>query len=210
MDRDTVVRAALKLLDEVGLAGLSLRRLAKDLGVQAPTLYWYFKGKQELLDQMAAAAMNKPSAEPMPEPGDSWDAWLAWMARGMRQAMLAHRDGALLVTQASPPDDQWDALEIIVAALVKSGFTPVDAIRGIGTLTNFVTGTVLEEQQRTDQNGLAGRVDPATHPTLAAAVVTDIHPDQRFEHGLTLILAGMAGQLRAGGGDLQPAHSSVA
>jgi len=50
LERDLVVNTALKLLDEVGLDGLTLRKLAAELGVQAPALYWHFKNKQALLD----------------------------------------------------------------------------------------------------------------------------------------------------------------
>jgi len=49
-----IARTALGLLNEVGLDGLTMRLLAKELGVQAAALYWHLKNKQELLDAMAA------------------------------------------------------------------------------------------------------------------------------------------------------------
>ena len=49
LSRETVIRAALDLLNEVGVDGLSTRRLAERLGVQQPALYWHFKNKRELL-----------------------------------------------------------------------------------------------------------------------------------------------------------------
>lgn len=53
LQRDTVVRAALTLLNEVGLDGLTTRRLAERLGVQQPALYWHFKNKQALIGALA-------------------------------------------------------------------------------------------------------------------------------------------------------------
>ena len=53
LDREHVVRVALRLLDEAGLDGLTLRRLAAELDVKAPALYWHFANKQDLLDHMA-------------------------------------------------------------------------------------------------------------------------------------------------------------
>ena len=50
LSRDTVVRAALELLDEVGLADLTLRGVAERLGVQAPALYWHVRNRQDLID----------------------------------------------------------------------------------------------------------------------------------------------------------------
>jgi AcrR family transcriptional regulator len=46
LQRETVVRAALHLLDEVGLDGLTMRRLAAYLEIQNPSLYWHFTNKQ--------------------------------------------------------------------------------------------------------------------------------------------------------------------
>ena len=48
-----MVRATLRLLDEVGLDGLTLRRLAAELDAKAPALYWHFANKQQPLDHMA-------------------------------------------------------------------------------------------------------------------------------------------------------------
>lgn len=47
MNRETVITEALDLLDEVGLDGVSTRRLAKRLGVEQPSLYWYFRTKRD-------------------------------------------------------------------------------------------------------------------------------------------------------------------
>ncbi|WP_217585232.1 TetR family transcriptional regulator, partial [Microbacterium sp. GbtcB4] len=52
-DRESVARAALALLDEVGLADLSMRRIAARLGVQPSALYWHVANKQELLADLA-------------------------------------------------------------------------------------------------------------------------------------------------------------
>ncbi|HEX8806526.1 MAG TPA: TetR family transcriptional regulator, partial [Candidatus Aquilonibacter sp.] len=53
LSRETIVQAALELLNELGIDGLTVRALASRLGVRAPTLYWHVKNKQELLDEMA-------------------------------------------------------------------------------------------------------------------------------------------------------------
>jgi AcrR family transcriptional regulator len=45
LDRATIVATALRLLDEVGIDGLSTRRLATELGIKSASLYWHFKDK---------------------------------------------------------------------------------------------------------------------------------------------------------------------
>ena len=196
MRRQEAVRAGLRLLDEVGLDGLSLRKLAKELDIQAPTLYWHFKNKQELLDEMAAMAMAEiDDNTDMPDSAASWDIWLGWMARRIRRGMLAHRDGALLASASRPAADRWKYVEGILVLLRKAGFTPAGAMHGVGTLTNYVLGTTLEEQQGSKRGDGAGLPDLEEYPTLREALSGGVDYDRMFEHGLNLILDGMRAQL---------------
>ena len=125
LTRPTIVHTALGLLDQVGLDGLTVRRLAAALGVQSPALYWHFRSKQQLLDQMADAIIQAAGMGP-PHQGESWQDWLARRARAYRRSLHAHRDGARLVAGA-----QWlnpatiRTFDRELAAMVDRGFTPV-------------------------------------------------------------------------------------
>ena len=68
--RDNIVDAAFKLLDEAGMEGVTLRKVACSLGIRAPSLYWHFKSKQALVDAMADA-MIVDVARHIPE-GQPW------------------------------------------------------------------------------------------------------------------------------------------
>ncbi len=81
---------ALDLLDRVGLPDLSMRRLAAELDVQPSALYWHFGSKQELL-----AAVSDRILAGVPERGPEAD--LPTVASGIRDALLAYRDGAEVV-----------------------------------------------------------------------------------------------------------------
>ena len=59
VNRDIIVQAALRLLDDTGLEDLTLRKLAQALDIQAPTLYWHFKSKDALIDEMATDALGR-------------------------------------------------------------------------------------------------------------------------------------------------------
>jgi len=106
LDRDRVVSTAVRLLDEVGLEGLSLRRLATELGVQAPALYWHVKNKEQLLELMVEAIVDE---EPLPAipPGQPWDTTLREHLRRLRRTLNRHRDGAMLFAATRPTDNQW-------------------------------------------------------------------------------------------------------
>ena len=87
-DRDGVARAALVLLDEVGLADLSMRRIASRLDVQPSALYWHFTSKQELLADLADRIASTIPRD---------DADVLTTARSIRDALFTYRDGAELV-----------------------------------------------------------------------------------------------------------------
>jgi TetR/AcrR family tetracycline transcriptional repressor len=194
LDRERVVKAALALLDEVGLDGLTLRRLATELGVQAPALYWHFKNKQELLDQMADAII--PPAEP-PAPGEGWDSWLAGRARAGREALNRHRDGARLAASTRPEPSQWQNIEMQIGVLVDAGLTAAQALSALMAIGNYIAGFTLEEQadrmrgQEPDPQHWAQAL--ADYPLILEAVRTvgDPQGDASFEAGLGFIIDGI-------------------
>ncbi|MEV0229503.1 TetR/AcrR family transcriptional regulator C-terminal domain-containing protein [Nonomuraea sp. NPDC050786] len=204
LEKGTIVATALRLLDEVGLDGLTLRRLAGELGVQAPALYWHFKSKQLLLDAMAASMMAARQGRlPLAEPA-KWREWIADYARLDRAMLNSCRDGAKLVAGTRPSAELFAAVEQVIAGLESAGFAAGDAMRGLSTLSGYVAGFVLEEQadrMRPD----AGQAPPdmeefqVAYPRLMAglAEVGDPQSDQAFEGGLQLILDGMELRLRA-------------
>jgi len=212
LDRETVVRTALRLLNEVGLEGLTLRRLAAELHVQAPALYWHFRNKQELLDEMAGAvqldnfrALNREALA-----GMTWQEWGVEYGRGLRRMLLRYRDGAKVFSGTYLIDDaMFEAMEISLRKFVDAGFALGDAARSLGTISSYTVGFTIEEQavyprpgERSEQYDLARRaerIDAAKLP-LAFAVGEEnlANFDERFEHGLRLIVAGIATLLARG------------
>jgi TetR/AcrR family tetracycline transcriptional repressor len=203
LDRVQVVNAAIDLLDEVGLNGLTLRRLANELGVQAPALYWHFENKQELLDQMVVAISSTEAPLRLPTEGVAWDDWLADRARDMRRSLNRHRDGAILAASTQPQPSQWQDIEANIEVLVDAGMTAADALRARLTVGNYVIGFALEEQADPMRGSTAKDVDPAEvekavaafadYPRLTEALreVGDPQSDSAFEAGLQVVLDGL-------------------
>lgn len=202
---ELIAQTALRLLDEVGLDGLSMRAVADELGVRAPTLYWHIKDKQQLLDAMATLVYVE-AAEQLrpPREGASWDDWLGDWARHLRRAMLGHRDGARVLagTYVSHPSVQR-AVELALRTLQDAGFGPSEAARGLPTLLHFTIGQTIEEQAHS--SAAYGEDNPYTPEHMAAGIDAERFPltagamaellgadgDQAFEHGLRIILLGM-------------------
>ena len=197
--REEIVTAAIALLDEAGLEGLTLRRLAQRLGIRAPTLYWHVRDKRELLDLMADAILGQALAGlRSPEPGQPWWDWLAELARRERAALLAHRDSALVLSGNTPVQHTFAAIEQEVRALVEAGFTPAQAVLTLRAVSAYVAGEVLDTQgqeqrvHRPDPPAAAPPPpDPADFPLLVAASREPSSPEQRFEYGLGLIISGL-------------------
>jgi TetR/AcrR family tetracycline transcriptional repressor len=201
LSRQTLIETALRLLDEVGLEGLTVRRLAAELGVQSPALYWHIRSKQELLDGMADEIILAAGMGP-PEEGEAWQDWLARRARASRQSMLAHPDGARVVANAawlSPATVRLFNEEL--TAMVDCGFTPVLALRTITAVSQYVIGFVLQEQARSRTRAeqpadplaaLADLLEGSTSAPLLVAIrdgASTIGADA-FEHGLQALIHG--------------------
>ncbi|NJP80070.1 TetR family transcriptional regulator, partial [Streptomyces sp. AA8] len=91
IDRAQVAETALRLLNEVGLEGLTLRRIAQELGVQAPALYWHFKNKQELLDEVATEMFRRMAGSLTAVDTGTWQEFLTGAARAIRSFLLGYR-----------------------------------------------------------------------------------------------------------------------
>jgi TetR/AcrR family tetracycline transcriptional repressor len=179
LNRETVIREALDLLDEVGLDAVSTRRLAKRLGVEQPSLYWHFRTKDVLLNAMAEAAMAPHAEAPLPAPSDDWRAWFLENSRSFRRTLLMHRDGARLHAGTSPRGASFARAVRKVEFLVAAGLPEREAQMAMLTASHFTVGSVLEEQ------AAAGTADGLTFDHEAA-----------FDAGLALIADGLSAHRR--------------
>jgi TetR/AcrR family tetracycline transcriptional repressor len=200
LTRPKVVGVALDLLNEVGLDGLSTRRLASALGVKSPALYWHFRNKQELLNTMAEALLLSAGMGG-PRVGESWRAWLARRAHTYRRTLLAYRDGGRLIASAHPGATVVKLFDEELAALVDLGFTPALALHAIAAVSHYSTGFVLQEQAQRQQEAATAHdqmPDSDEIPTLVAATAAGgATPDRSFDQSLQLILDGIEARLRS-------------
>lgn len=207
LERAIVVRTALALLSEVGLDGLTIRRLAERLGVKNPALYWHFKNKQDLLNCMAEAILADAFfGLKLPMANEDWAVWLADVASRFRLALLSYPDGARVVATADlTGTEMFIVLDLALRVLTDAGFDLRVAFRGVVTTLDYTLGATFEEQaeplhtltNRIDQLGsLRDMLDLERLPMLTAVLsdAADAAGADRaigFEAGVQLILAGM-------------------
>src|SRR5262245_61282235 len=143
LDQAQVVRAALALLDEVGLDELTMRRLAERLGVKAASLYRHVRSKEELL----ALLGDEISAEiPLPRAAGTWRAQLTESAWNARRGLLAHRDAARVLASTPPAGPRrLRHVESVLRILRAAGLTDRDAAHAAYHLNNLVTEFAADE-----------------------------------------------------------------
>jgi AcrR family transcriptional regulator len=214
LDRRRVADTALTLLNETGLDGLTLRAIARELDVKAPALYWHFKDKQALLDEMATEMYRRMTAGTTLDPADTWQERLLKANRGLRTALLAYRDGAKVFSGSRFTGiEHAEQMEGSLRLLTAAGFTLAQAARALNTTYLYTLGFVTEEQgvqplpgERREGYDLAERARAMADFPLAARAGAEIFADydRHFEEGLDLLIAGIearyAARRRTGGG----------
>jgi AcrR family transcriptional regulator len=185
LHRSDVVDKAAHILDEYGIADLTMRRLARELGVTPGALYWHFADKQELLGAVADRILEPavPDVAAMP-----WTLQIETIGAALRDALLSSTDGAELVS-ATFASGRSAALTrilgLLAAAAADAGFEFAKADLAARTVVYYVLGFTADEQSRLQWDA-AGAALPAEQSVLSE------DPSARFAFGLGLLLDGIA------------------
>lgn len=195
-DKDQIVAAALKLLNEAGLEGLTTRALAERLGVKQPALYWHFKDRSTLLAAMNTA-MEAGFAAPSPDPDTPWQDYVFHTGQAFRAMLLAHRDGARVHagTRANRAK-----LEEQMTVLVRAGLPIPLAIQLLVSVGRFVVGWVLEEQAEA-ASPPGPPVAPGSLAEQTLVSFLEMGDEAAFQAGLRMLIDGAGARLNG----IQPA-----
>ncbi|MCS6758530.1 MAG: TetR/AcrR family transcriptional regulator C-terminal domain-containing protein [Candidatus Devosia euplotis] len=201
LDRHIIVAAALDLLDQHGLDGFSMRRLAVALGVQAPSIYWHYPDKTTLFDDMADALLQGIASEP--DEAVDYATILRRTAGQLRDALHRRRDGALVYAGTFVVRDNVLRLaEAVIGAMTRAGYDSQTASRTVFTMLYYVLGFVIEEQALARHGGLGAPeiarrlavMADDSYPAVRAALphISDPDHDARFESGVELLIRGLS------------------
>ena len=213
-----IVRSATALADADGLAALSLRRTAAELGVTTMALYRHVPGKAQLLLLMADAAFAEfPLPEPPPH---GWRARLDTAAR-TQWAMFRRHPWLAQATSFTRPLLSPRAMahgEWVLRSLDGLGLDPVTTIHVHALLAAHARGlavnleaeaeavqdTGIDDQQWMDEHGTPAINSPhlaASLPLLSRVPEHSLDLDTLFEFGLARLLAGIAELIREATGE---------
>ncbi len=202
----TVVEGALALADAEGLEAVTIRKVAKQLGVTPMALYWHFRSKDELLEGVAASIFEEVDLS-----GDasaSWQEQLRALLESLVGVLRAHPSAAILLsTRTVPCEGSLRATGVALDILGRGGFSPTEATQiarhALSTVTNLVSGepgvVAREESEKLIDARRRARLfleslPSERYPRLVEAAMPlseGVDPHAYFAFGLDLLLAGI-------------------
>jgi AcrR family transcriptional regulator len=221
LSRADIVATAVAIADAEGTDAVSIRRIARDLGVGAMSLYWHVSSKEELHQLMLEQVQAETEA---PEPSGDWRADLRSYAGSARAALLRH-PWAIDFIGIGPPTGPNDArnAERLVGALDGLGLDLPTTMWALMTIGTYVMGAALRDiqearWQRANAETTAGMSEAeisqqlseferrirasGRYPHIAKILDAGFDPDapeardDRFEFGLGCVIDGIAARIR--------------
>jgi AcrR family transcriptional regulator len=201
--RTRVVEAALHLMDTEGLEAVSMRRVGRELGVEAMSLYNHVRDKEDLLEGIREHVLSE-----FLDPGTEgpWEERARQAARSWRHIMRAHPNMLTLISEAkrfSMTPRSMQPTETALRLLREVGLSEEDAVKAFCALGGFIVGFVMFEigvERSTDPGTdlpsaerVAAALGPEEFPCFLSSLPYLMHGDidHRFEYGLDLLIAGI-------------------
>jgi Transcriptional regulator len=212
LTRRRIVDAAFTVLDREGFDGLSMRRVATELGVAVSALYAHVRDKDELLELMYNRLFDD-MVIPDPDP-DRWQEQIKEFARDQRNRLLRHRDMARISMAHVPFTRELLPYAERMFALFRAAGLPDHVVAVAGDmLATFIDGFAYEaamweergraadteswEIMRTELEEYFAALPPDRFPSLVALASTlfSESQEQRFEGAIDIIVRGLASYL---------------
>jgi AcrR family transcriptional regulator len=210
LTRDRVIEAALRVMDEEGLEAVSMRRIAREVGVEAMSLYHHVEDKEDLLDGICEHIM---AGFEFPDLGDDWVENCKRGARAWRRLLQAHPAVMRLFAEQRGPIRSIDSMrptEFALKILRSCGLTDRDTAQAFHAFGGYIQGFVMMElgsiaggsdEEHVKMHAELAAASPGEFPTLEAVsrYFAECDPDEQFEFGLDLLIRGLEAKVR-------PAH----
>ncbi len=206
LDRERIVEAAVRFIDEHGLRDLTMRRLGRYLGVEGMALYRYVPGREALLDAVVEHVVDELYADPEVRlrAHAGWVDYLQRLAHGLRRIALAHPEVFPLVA-TRPPAAPWvrpplrslRGIELLLRVMVDAGFSDEDAAAVYRSFSSFLLGHLrLEVASMGVETGPVEEPDVPQADDLSAfpilrrlqAPLSEDHSATDFEEALEALL----------------------
>lgn len=188
LSRERILETALAVADRAGGRAVTMRGIARQLGVEAMSLYHHVRDREDLLDGLAETMVR--SGLPAPPPGTPAREILTGFARGIRATALAHPDAFQLVgLRPLRRPEALGAVTTLLSSLDAAGMDVDLAVTAYRVTVAYARGFALSEIAGLT---LGPGVDTPLPPDLTPyAAVLAQDTEAMFESGLAVIIAGL-------------------
>jgi AcrR family transcriptional regulator len=218
LTRARVIDAALHIMDAEGVQAVTMRRIGRELGVEAMSLYNHVRDKEDILEGISEAVMGQFQ---IPAPTGDWAADVRSMAMEWRRLLGLHPGVMQLLAERHKPLEgmaTYRPMDAALEALSGAGMSSRETAQAFNALGSYIMGFVMMEQ------GLMPGRDQQEHVHEHEAVVEALREaglprllecfqyfaecptDEQFEFGLDLMISGLGA--RSGGGRSTPRRPS--
>src|SRR5919198_630256 len=169
LSRDRILRAAVRVMDAEGVEAVTMRRLGRELGVEAMSLYNHVRDKEDILIGIIESVMTEFA---LPGGEGDWLARVRTMAAEFRRLLLAHPNVVQLIAEHHGPPTSPNGflpVEVALSTLRAGGLSPEETVHAYRALVGYVMGYVAQSDN-----------------------------DSEFEFGLDMLLEGLRTRLSAG------------
>jgi AcrR family transcriptional regulator len=143
LSRERVLRGAVAVADAGGIGTLTMRSLARELGVKPMSLYYYVAGKDEILDGIVDLVFSEID---LPSPGSDWRSQMRRRAVSARRALRRHPWAiGLMESRANPGPATLRHHDATLATLRGAGFSVAMTAHAYALLDSYIYGFALQE-----------------------------------------------------------------
>ena len=204
LSRDRVLRGAVAVADAGGIAALTIRSLATELGVKPMSVYHHVANKDEILDGIVDIVFSEIE---LPEPGGDWREEMRRRAASAREALRRHPWAiGLLESRTNPGPATLKHHDAVIGALRDAGFSVVMTAHAYALIDAYVYGFALSEASLPINGSetvpevaeqMMERFSPTDYPHLVEFTADHVMKPgydygEEFEYGLGVIVDGLA------------------
>ena len=190
LTKDFIIGRSIEILNRDGIDGLTMRLLAKELNIKAPSLYWHFSDKAELF-----AAISEKLCERMdlPERTAAPSELLTYIFSRFREILLSVRDSVYVFENSVPfTPKRLELIRMVADAFLRMGIRPENLVTVSNMFNNYVLSFTADESRFKATTGdlfdeFAGKLEQRDR--LVFAVPHDF--DGQFAYGLMLLFEGL-------------------
>ena len=204
LSRERIIRAALRIMDSEGLDAVTMRRVGRDLGCEAMSLYNHVRDKDDILDGITELVLGEFR---LPREEEWTDAARA-AAHEFRRLLLAHPNVITLMTERDKPFTNAESLHVYEYTLDlfrSAGLSVPDAVKAFHVFGGYILGAVTmelglmvrgpgdDEAEAQAHREMARVIASANLPRMQEAMphFAECDADEQFDFGLDLMIEGL-------------------